>query len=51
MCSNGTLLLHGHSTGVDHPVGYFSYKSNQHQRNYFTIEKEGFPVILSIRHF
>ena len=37
--------------GVDHLVSYFSKKFNKHQKNYSTIEKECFPLILALQHF
>ena len=47
----GAVLLQEDKNGIDHPVGYFSRKFNNHQRNYSTIEKECLALILALQHF
>lgn len=39
------------SSGVNHPVCYFSKKINKHQKNCSTIEKEALALMLALRHF
>ena len=47
----GSVLLHEDSTGVDHPVSYFSKRFNEHQKNYSTVENECLSLILALQHF
>ena len=47
----GAVLLQTDSTGVEHPVCYFSNKFDQHQWNYSTIEKEALALIRALMHF
>ena len=47
----GGVLLQEDSSGVDHPVCYFSKKLNKHQKNYSTIEKECLALVLALQHF
>ena len=47
----GGVLLQEDSSGVDHPVCYFSKKLNRHQKNYSTIEKECLALVLALQHF
>ena len=47
----GTVLMQYDSSGIGHPICYFSRKFNQHQRDYSTIEKETLALILSLQHF
>ena len=47
----GALLMQYDSSGIEHPICYFSRKFNQHQTNYSTVEKETLALILSFRYF
>lgn len=47
----GAVLLQEDKSGVDHPVCYFSKKFSKSQRNYSTIEKECFALVLALQHF
>ena len=47
----GAVLLQEDSSGVDHPVCYYSKKIDSHQCNYSTVEKETLALILSLQHF
>ena len=47
----GAVLLQADNNGIDHSVCYFSKKFNKHQKNYSTIEKEFFALILAIQQF
>ena len=48
----GGVLVQDGEDGVDHPaVSCFSQKFAKHQRNYSTIEKECFALILALEHF
>ena len=52
-CSNvaiGACLFHiiDH---IEHPISYISQKLNNHQRNYSTIEKECYALLVAIRSF
>ena len=47
----GAILLLEDSVGVDHPVCYYSKKFGCHQRNYSTVEKETFALVLSLQYF
>ena len=47
----GAVLLQEDKNRIDHPVGYFSHKFNDDQRNYSTIEKECLALILALQHF
>ena len=44
------VLLQDDELGLEHPVCYFK-KNDNFQRNYNTIEKEAFALLLSLRHF
>jgi hypothetical protein len=47
----GAGLIQEKRKGVDHPVCYFTKKSNKHQRNCSTIEKECLAFILALQEF
>ena len=47
----GAVLLQEDSKGIDHPIGYFSYKFNASQRNYSTSEKEALALVFALQHF
>ena len=47
----GTVLMQSDLDGIDHPICYISCKFNQHQNNYFTIEKETLSLVLALQHF
>ncbi len=47
----GLVLSQENDQGIDHPVGFYSKKLNQHQRKYSTIEKETLVLILALQHF
>ncbi|KAL7835136.1 hypothetical protein SRHO_G00293830 [Serrasalmus rhombeus] len=47
----GAVLLQEDSSGIDHPVCYYSKKFVKHQLNYSTIEKEALALLLALRHF
>jgi len=47
----GAVLLQEDSSGVDHPVCYYSKKLDCHQKNYSTNEKETLALLLSLQHF
>lgn len=47
----GAVLLQDGTSGVEHPVCYFSKKFNSHQKHYSTIEKEALALILVLDHF
>ena len=47
----GSVLFQEDDNGVDHPVCYYTKKFNKHQRNYSTVEKECFSLILVLQHF
>ncbi len=47
----GAVLTQLGSDGLDHPISFYSKKFNKHQRNYATIEKECFSLILALQHF
>lgn len=47
----GAVLLQEDSSGVDHPVCYYSKRFDSHQRNYSTVEKETLALILYLQHF
>ena len=42
----GAVLKQEDEHGVDHCIGYFSKKFNEHQKRYSTIEKETLGLIL-----
>lgn len=44
----GRVLLQEDSTGVEHPVCYFSKKFSKSQQNYSTIEKEA--LVMALKH-
>ena len=39
------------TSGLDHPICYFSRKFNKHQINYSTIEKEALGPLLALQFF
>ena len=47
----GAALLQDDSSGVEHPVCYFSRKFDIHQKHYSTIEKEALALISALDHF
>lgn len=47
----GAILLQEDSSGVAHPVCYFSRKFNPAQKNYSVVEKELLALIMSLQHF
>ena len=47
----GAVLLQEDDSEIDHPVSYFSYKFNMHQKNYSICEKETLALILALQHF
>ncbi|KAL7852124.1 hypothetical protein SRHO_G00179090 [Serrasalmus rhombeus] len=47
----GVVLLQEDSSGIDHPVCYYSKKFVKHQLNYSTIEKEALALLLALQHF
>jgi len=48
---SGAVLLQEGEDEIDHPVCYFSYKFNCHQKNYSTCEKETLALLLALQHF
>ena len=47
----GAVLTQCDTEGVYHPISFFSKKFNKHQRNYATVEKECYSLVLAIQHF
>ena len=47
----GAVLMQESVEKLEHPIGYFSQKFNNSQKNYSTSEKEALAIILSIQHF
>lgn len=47
----GAVLLQEGSDGVEHPVSYFSWKLDVHQKRYSTIENEALALIMALEHF
>ena len=47
----GAVLIQEDSTGIDHPVAFFSKKLNHAQRKYSTIEREALSLLLAYEHF
>nr|XP_046272302.1 uncharacterized protein LOC124073826 [Scatophagus argus] len=47
----GAVLLQEDSSGIDHPVCYFSKKFSAAQRRYSTIEKEALAMLWALQHF
>ena len=47
----GAALLQDDSSGVEHPVCYFSRKFDIHQKHYSTIEKEALALFSALDHF
>ena len=43
--------MQGSIEKLEHPIGYFSQKFNNSQKNYSTSEKEALALILSLQHF
>ncbi len=46
----GAVLLQEDSTGIEHPVSYFSKKFSRHQQVYSTVEKEALALVLAVQH-
>ena len=46
----GAVLLQ-ETSGVEHPVGYFSKKLAKYRRYYSTVEKETCALLLALSHF
>ena len=44
-------LLQEGRYGVDHPVCYFPYQFNCHQKYYLTCKKETLALLLALQHF
>ncbi|XP_076030465.1 uncharacterized protein LOC143018769 [Oratosquilla oratoria] len=51
VAGGAVLLQEGAGDSVLHPVGYYSKKFNNHQRNYATVEKEALALLLALDHF
>ena len=47
----GAVLQQEDDQGIDHPICYFWTKFNEHQRRYFTIEKEILAPLLALKQF
>lgn len=47
----GAVLLQEGTDGVEHPVSYFSWKLDVHQKWYSTIEKEALALVMALEHF
>ena len=47
----GAVLLQADRKGIDHPIGFFSYKFNVSQKNYSTSEKETLALVMALQHF
>jgi len=47
----GAVLMQENAKKLEHPIGYFSQKFNDSQRNYSTSEKEALALVLSLQHF
>lgn len=47
----GAVLLQEDSSGIDHPVCFFSKKFSAAQRRYSTIEKEALAMLWALQHF
>lgn len=47
----GAVLMQEDSDGVEHPISYFSRKSNTHKVRYSIIEKETLALLWSLQHF
>jgi len=48
---SGAVLLQEGDKGIDHPVCYYLYKFNNHQKNYSTCEKETLSLLLGLQRF
>lgn len=48
---SGAVLLQEDASGIDHLICYFSRKSNKHQLNYSTNEKEALALLLALQYF
>ena len=44
----GAVLFQEDQTKIEHPISYFSYKFDRHQRNYSTSEKETLALVLAL---
>ncbi|KAL1280368.1 hypothetical protein QQF64_014968 [Cirrhinus molitorella] len=47
----GAVLVQEDSSGIDHPLCYFSRKFNKHQLNYSTVEKKTLALLLALQFF
>ena len=47
----GVVLLHEMVDGTEHPTGYAFCSLNSAERNYLTIEKEAFLIIVGVKKF
>ena len=47
----GAVLMQCDTNSIEHPVCYFYWKFDQHQKNYLTIEKETLALLLALQHF
>ena len=45
------VLLQEDSSGIDHPICYYSKKFTKSQRNYYTSKKELLALVLAFQHF
>ena len=43
----GAVLLQEDAKGIEHAIGYFSYKFNISQKNYSTSEKETLALVMA----
>ena len=48
---NGAVLMQEDEKGIDHPLGYFSYKLKESQQNYSTSEKETLALLLALQNY
>ena len=48
---SGAVLTQLGTDGLDHPISFYSKKFNKHQRNYSTVEKECYSLVLALQHF
>ena len=47
----GVVLSHKMPNGTEHPIEYMSQSLNPAQRNYLTISKESFAIIVGLKKF
>jgi hypothetical protein len=47
----GAMLAQVDSSGVEHPVSFFSRKLNAAQKGYATVEKEALALLLALKHY